>query len=151
MNYYLFVVRPENWKKLKSPTTSMWGFSDYWSSSLSGAKDGDKAVIYVSKIGAFAAVATLTGRTYRVDKNPLWLGDVYPVRIPLKFETILEDKGSYVPIEPLLPKLTSISGRPSLQASVRRLPEEDFRLICDELMKKYDEFMSKAAPHEQTT
>ena len=113
---------------------------------------GDKLVYYVIGQHSFGAICQVTSRLY-IDRTPHWseVDEVWPCRFDVKPESVLpEDK--MLDVIPLVPYLSFITEKQkqfrwgtAFMGSLKRIPEQDFYLIEQEMKKLLQGEVSKKA------
>jgi len=103
---------------------------------------GDRIVMYVTRVQAFAASVLVTGELYE-DRTKLWPGkpsnpDPYPWRFPTEPELVLPD-AAWVPAEDLAGELEHVAKWPrehwrlAFQGQIRAVGEHDTGVLLDAL------------------
>lgn len=103
---------------------------------------GDRIVLYLTRIMAFAASIRVTGELYE-DRAKIWPGkpgkaDPYPWRFPTEPE-LVPDEAAWVPAETLVDELEHIGKWPrehwklAFQGQIRAVSEHDARVLLDRL------------------
>jgi hypothetical protein len=99
---------------------------------------GDRIVLYVTGVQAFAAIVRVTGEMYE-DRERIWPGkpgkaDPYPWRFETEPELVL-DEGCFVPAEELAGELEHVRKWPpehwrlAFQGQLRTVSDADARLL----------------------
>ena len=140
MNYWLIVTSKENFKFDREKLDfKMQGISIKYKNSIKKMEKNDKVAYYIMGLQKFGAIATITG-DYVEDHTKLWTNDdeMWPARRPSKPGLVLEDD-ELIDAKKLVPNLSFIKKKDHwgvyLQGSIRKIPEEDFRLIESEMRK----------------
>jgi predicted RNA-binding protein len=133
--YWLFSVTPENFLDLKEDNFPSFGFPHKSRKLAAGIKSGDKCVLYISKRQKLGVICQITSGTYSDEDED------YPLRVNTQPELILTDE-ELLDVKKLVPQLgfitpkqKTISWGVAFQSTLRRIPEEDFRLIESEMRK----------------
>jgi hypothetical protein len=103
---------------------------------------GDRFVLYLTQVMAFAGSIRVTGELYE-DRTPLWPGkpgapDPYPWRFPSEPEVVL-DQADWVPAESFVGRLEHMAKWPAehwrlaFQGQVRTISERDTAVLLDAL------------------
>ena len=139
VSYWLCVTDEVNWRVVKN--RRVWGVSDRYSAVMERVDVGDLLVFYVKPkriCGVFVAASKPYTSTERVFKSAGPSGrEVYPHRVRLKSLVVPEECISF---ESLIQKLKFIKNKKRWTGHIRRamirIPEEAFKLIKEELIKK---------------
>ena len=100
---------------------------------------GDRIVYYIMILQKFGATATVTG-DYFEDSSKVWTDsdEMWPARRPSRPDIVLQDD-ELIDAKKLVPSLSFITNKAHwgtfLQGSIRKIPEDDFRLIESEMRK----------------
>jgi hypothetical protein len=103
---------------------------------------GDRIVLYITRVMAFAASMRVTGELFE-DRKPLWPGkpgkvDPYPWRFSCEPEWAPEES-AWVPAETLVEELEHIGRWPrehwrlAFQGQIRPVSQHDAQLLCTRL------------------
>lgn len=103
---------------------------------------GDRVVLYLTRVMAFAASIRVTGELYE-DREKIWPGkpgkaDPYPWRFPTEAELVVPED-AWVPAETLVERLEHIGKWPrehwklAFQGQIRPVSEHDAELLLDRL------------------
>ncbi|MBD0281827.1 MAG: EVE domain-containing protein [Thermoleophilaceae bacterium] len=106
---------------------------------------GDRIVLYVTGVQAFAGIVRVTGEMYE-DRSPIWPGkpskpDAYPWRFETEAEAILEED-DFVPAVELADQLEHVRKWPlehwqlAFQGQLRRVSDVDARLLEDRIRER---------------
>jgi predicted RNA-binding protein len=106
---------------------------------------GDRIVLYVTGVQAFAGIVRVTGEMYE-DRSPIWPGkpskpDAYPWRFETEPEAVLEE-GDFVPAVALADQLEHVRKWPlehwqlAFQGQLRRVSDADARLLEDRIRER---------------
>lgn len=140
MQYWLVVTSPDNFKfdrehlQFKSQ-----GLPYRFRKQVQSMQIGDRVVYYIMKIQKFGATATITGE-YKEDSTKLWTDtdEMWPARRPSEPDIILEDD-ELIDAKKLVPDLSFIENKEFwgtyFQGSIKKIPEDDFKLIESEMRK----------------
>ena len=106
---------------------------------------GDRIVLYVTGVQAFAGIVQVTGEMYE-DRSPIWPGkpsnpDAYPWRFETEPEAVLEED-DFVPAAELADQLEHVRKWPlehwhlAFQGQLRRVSDVDARLLEDRIRER---------------
>jgi predicted RNA-binding protein len=106
---------------------------------------GDRIVLYVTGVQAFAGIVRVTGEMYE-DRSPIWPGkpskpDAYPWRFETEPAAVLEE-GDFVPAVALADQLEHVRKWPlehwqlAFQGQLRRVSDADARLLEDRIRER---------------
>lgn len=107
--------------------------------ALQRMEKGDRVVYYIIGLQKFGATAVITGDYYQ-DSTKVWPDEKgsWPSRRTSKPGTVLQD-ADFVDARTLVPRLSFVKNKRKwgcfFQGSIRRIPDEDFRLVEAELRK----------------
>ena len=134
MTTYILTASPENHAVTREHGFSVIGLKERRRNQALEVVEGDRFVLYLTKIMAFAGSLTIAGELYE-DRTKLWPGkpgkaDAYPWRFPAAPEIVL-DEADYVPAESLLGRLAHLDKWPrehwklAFQGQIRAVSEAD--------------------------
>jgi predicted RNA-binding protein len=141
MQYWLIVTSPENFKFDRDTLGFKYqGLSYRFRKQVQRMTIGDRVAYYIMKLQKFGATATITGE-YFEDSTKIWTNndEMWPARRPSKPDIVLNDD-EFIDAKRLLPDLTfikreNVNWGVYFQGSIRKIPEEDFKLIESEMKK----------------
>jgi hypothetical protein len=142
---WILTASPENHEATHEHGFSVIGIKERNRPRALQIEPGDRIVLYLTKVMAFAGSVTVTGELYE-DRTKLWPGgtrggavgpgkaDAYPWRFATEPEIVL-DKDEWVPAETLATKLEHIRKWPAehwklaFQGQLRTVSEKDAKLL----------------------
>jgi predicted RNA-binding protein len=140
MQFWLVVTSSENFNSDREHLGfKLQGLPHRYRKQVKRMNVGDKVVYYIMKLQKFGATATITGE-YFEDSSRVWvdLDEMWPARRPSQPEIVLNDD-ELIDTKKLIPDLKFIENKERwgthFQGSIRKIPEEDFRLIESEMKK----------------
>lgn len=138
MQYWLCVLRKENFDINASKNFSCIGFSKRFLKSAMEINIGDKVVIYVaSKISKIAGIVEINSDYYE-SYDWVW-DDVFPIRLKTKPFIILEND-KFIDIRILINKLSFIRNKKAwryyFRHSLKKIDFKDYKLIEQYLLKR---------------
>jgi len=136
---WLCVTNEDNWRVIRD--RKIWGVSERYRRLIEAVRPGDYLIFYVMPkrvMGVFKAVSKPFESKERVFP---WRGaggrEVYPLRVRLEPVVVAEKPLMF---DELVPKLNFIRNKARWTGYLRRammaIPEGDFRLMREELIKK---------------
>lgn len=135
---WILTASPENHEATRAHGFSVIGIKERNRARALQIEPGDRIVLYLTKVMAFAGSILVTGELYE-DRTKIWPGkpgkaDAYPWRFPTKPEIVL-DEHAWVPAEDLATKLEHIRKWPpehwklAFQGQLRTVSEHDAKLL----------------------
>ena len=135
---WILTASPENHEATREHGFEVIGIKERNRARALQIEPGDRIVLYLTKVMAFAGSVVVTGEMYE-DRKKLWPGkpgkaDAYPWRFPTKPEIVL-DEDQWVPAEELATKLEHIKKWPAehwtlaFQGQLRTVSEKDAKLL----------------------
>lgn len=139
---WVLTASPENHEATRTHGFSVIGIKERNRPRALQIEPGDRIVLYLTKVMAFAGSIVVTGEMYE-DRTKLWPGkpgkaDAYPWRFPTKPEIALEED-QWVPAETLATKLEHIRKWPpehwklAFQGQLRTVSEHDCKLLLERM------------------
>jgi predicted RNA-binding protein len=139
---WILTSSPENHEATREHGFSVIGIKERNRARALQIEPGDRIVLYLTKVMAFAGSITVTGELYE-DRAKIWPGkpgkaDAYPWRFTTEPEIVLE-KEEWVPAEDLSTKLDHIRKWPpehwklAFQGQLRTVSEHDAQLLVKRL------------------
>ena len=133
---------PENFAATREHGFEVIGLKERRRAFAEQIAQGDRIVLYVTKVKAFGASIRVTGELFE-DRTKLWPGkpgkaDAYPWRFPTEPELVL-DETEWVPAEELVDELEHIRRWPrehwtlAFQGQIRPIAEHDARRLQGKL------------------
>lgn len=140
MQHWLAVTSPSNFKFDREHLNFQYqGLSHRLRKQVQKMQVGDRVVYYVMQLQKFGATATITG-DYFEDNSKLWTdeNEKWPARRPSKPDIVLFDD-ELLDAKKMVPDLLFIENKDFwgayFQGSIKKIPEEDFKLIESEMKK----------------
>jgi EVE domain len=135
---WILTASPENHEATAEHGFSVIGIKERNRARALQIEPGDRIVLYLTKVMAFAGSIVVTGEMYE-DRTKIWPGkpgkaDAYPWRFPTDPEIVL-DEPDWVPAETLSTKLEHIRKWPAehwklaFQGQLRTVSEADSQLL----------------------
>ena len=135
---WILTASPENHAATAEHGFSVIGIKERNRARALQIEPGDRIVLYLTKVMAFAGSIIVTGEMYE-DRTKIWPGkpgkaDAYPWRFPADPEIVL-DEDEWVPAETLARKLQHIRKWPAehwklaFQGQLRTVSEADSQLL----------------------
>jgi EVE domain len=139
---WVLTASPENHAATREHGFSVIGIKERNRTRALQIEPGDRIVLYLTKVMAFAGSILVTGEMYE-DRTKIWPGkpgkaDAYPWRFPTKPEIVLEDD-EWVPAEKLRTEMEHIRKWPAehwklaFQGQLRTISDADTRLLLDRM------------------
>jgi hypothetical protein len=133
---------PENYAATREHGYTVIGMKERRRRQALEMAPGDRIVLYLTRVMAFAASIRITGDMFE-DREPIWPGkpgkaDPYPWRFPTEPELVLEE-GQWVPAETLADELEHIRKWPrehwklAFQGQLRTFSEHDAALLLERM------------------
>jgi hypothetical protein len=137
---WILTASPENHAVTAAHGFAVIGMKERRRRQALEMEPGDRLVLYLTKVMAFAGAIRIAGELYE-DRTPLWPGkpgraDPYPWRFPAEPEVVL-DEPEWVPAESLLGELEHIDKWPrehwklAFQGQLRTVSERDADVLLD--------------------
>lgn len=135
---WILTASPENHEATREHDFSVIGIKERNRPRALLIEPGDRIVLYLTKVMAFAGSIRVTGELYE-DPTKLWPGkpgkaDAYPWRFPTEPEIVLA-QDEWVPAEQLATKLEHVRKWPAeywklaFQGQLRTVSEKDAKLL----------------------
>jgi hypothetical protein len=139
---WILTASPENHQATREHGFEVIGIKERNRARALQIEPGDRIVLYLTKVMAFAGSIMVTGDMYE-DRTKIWPGkpgkaDAYPWRFATKPEIVL-DESQWVPAEELATKLEHIRKWPpehwklAFQGQLRTVSDADARLLTKRL------------------
>jgi len=139
---WILTGSPENFAATRAHGFTVIGMKERRRRQALEMAPGDRIVLYLTRVMAFAASIRLTGELYE-DRTPLWPGkpgkaDPYPWRFPAEPELVLEEQ-AWVPAESLVDDLEHIRKWPrehwklAFQGQLRTVSEHDAGVLLERM------------------
>lgn len=140
---YVLTGSPDNHAATREHGFSVIGLKERRRRQALEVAEGDRIVLYLTQVQAFAGAIRVTGELYE-DRTKLWPGkpgspDPYPWRFPTEPEVVVDDEASWVPAEDLVGELEHIAKWPrehwrlAFQGQLRAVSEHDAAVLMDRL------------------
>lgn len=138
----MLTASPENHAATREHGFSVIGIKERNRTRALQIEPGDRIVLYLTKVMAFAGSILVTGEMYE-DRTKVWPGkpgkaDAYPWRFPTKPEIALEDD-EWVSAETLRTEMEHIKKWPAehwklaFQGQLRTISDADTRLLLERM------------------
>jgi EVE domain len=139
---WILTGSPENYAATREHGYRVIGLKERNRNRALEIEVGDRIVLYLTRVMAFAASIRVTGELYE-DREKIWPGkpgkvDPYPWRFPTEPELVL-DEAEWVPAEALVDELEHIGKWPrehwklAFQGQIRVVSEHDAELLLARL------------------
>lgn len=139
---WILTASPENHKATSEHGFSVIGLKERNRNRALEIASGDRVVLYLTKVMAFAGSVTVTGELYE-DREKIWPGkpgkaDAYPWRFGTKAELVLE-QDEWLPAERLVSELEHIGKWPrehwklAFQGQIRAISPHDDGVLMDRM------------------
>jgi hypothetical protein len=139
---WILTASPENHAATARHGFSVIGIKERNRARALQIEPGDRIVLYLTKVMAFAGSILVTGEMYE-DRAKIWPGkpgkaDAYPWRFPTEPEIVL-DEDDWVPAEELSRKLEHIKKWPpehwklAFQGQLRTVSDADAKLLLERM------------------
>ncbi len=140
---WILTASPENHEATKAHGFEVIGIKERNRARALQIEPGDRIVLYLTKVMAFAGSIKVTGEMYE-DRKKLWPGkpgkaDAYPWRFPTEAEIVLE-QDEWIPAETLATKLEHIKKWPAehwklaFQGQLRTVSDKDAKLLLKRMI-----------------
>jgi hypothetical protein len=137
---WILTASPENHAATAAHGFSVIGFKERRRNQALAVAPGDRFVLYLTKVMAFAGSIRVTGELYE-DRTKIWPGkpgapDPYPWRFATEPEVVLE-QDDWVPAETLVGRLEHMAKWPpehwklAFQGQVRTVSERDAGVLLE--------------------
>lgn len=141
---WILTASPENHEATRAHAFSVIGIKERNRPRALQIEPGDRIVLYLTKVMAFAGSITVTGELYE-ERTKLWPGkpgkaDAYPWRFATEPEIVLE-QDEWVAAETLATKLDHIKKWPAahwklaFQGQLRTVSKHDSKLLLGRMEK----------------
>ena len=135
---WILTGSPENYAATRERGFTVIGLKERRRAFALELAVGDRIVLYVTRVMAFAASIRVTGELFE-DRTPIWPGkprkaDAYPWRLPTEPELVLEEP-DWVAAESLAGELEHVRKWPpehwrlAFQGQIRPVSDGDARLL----------------------
>lgn len=135
---WILTASPENHEATREHGFSVIGIKERNRARALQIEPGDRIVLYLTKVMAFAGSIVVTGEMYE-DRTKIWPGkpgkaDAYPWRFPTEPEIALDEE-DWIPAEQLSTKLEHIKKWPqehwklAFQGQLRTVSDADAKLL----------------------
>ena len=142
---WILTASPENHAATRELGFTVIGMKERRRNQALQMAEGDRLVLYLTKVMAFAGSVRITGALYE-ERTKLWPGkpgapDPYPWRFPTEPEVVL-DEADYVPAESLVGRLEHMAKWPpehwrlAFQGQLRPVSERDAATLLDAMQAK---------------
>jgi predicted RNA-binding protein len=139
---WILTGSPENYEATREHEFAVIGLKERNRNRALEIEPGDRIVLYLTRVMAFAASVRVEGEMYE-DRAKIWPGkpgkvDAYPWRFPTSPEVVLEDS-SWVSAESLVDELEHIGKWPrehwklAFQGQIRPVSEHDATVLIERL------------------
>jgi hypothetical protein len=139
---WILTGSPENFAATRAHGFALIGLKERRRRQALEIEPGERIVLYLTGVMAFAASVRVTGELYE-ERTPVWPGkpgkaDPYPWRFPTEPEWILEEP-AWIPAESMVDELEHIRKWPrehwklAFQGQLRSIGEGDAHLLCERL------------------
>jgi hypothetical protein len=139
---WILTASPENHEATRERGFSVIGIKERNRARALQIEPGDRIVLYLTKVMAFAGSILVTGEMYE-DRQKIWPGkpgkaDAYPWRFATEPEIVLEQE-EWVPAETLATKLEHIKKWPpehwklAFQGQLRTVSAHDTKLLLKQM------------------
>ena len=140
MATWVLTGSPENYEATAARGHTLIGMKERRRLMAEQMEPGDRIVLYLTRVMAFAAAIRLTGPMFE-DRTPVWPGkpgkvDPYPWRFEAEPELVLEDD-AWLPAETVKDELEWIRKWPAehwklaFQGQLRTVSDADARVLLD--------------------
>ncbi len=139
---WILTGSPENYAATREHGYEVIGLKERNRNRALEIAPGDRIVLYLTRVMAFAASIRVTGELYE-DRVKIWPGkpgkaDPYPWRFATAPE-LVRDEGDWIPAETLVGTLEHIGKWPvehwklAFQGQIRAVSEHDADVLCERL------------------
>lgn len=141
--FYMIITNEKDYKIDIENNFKVVGFPERNRKSVKNFKKGDKIIFYITKKSVFASIVEVTAE-YFYEKKQIWNDeyDLYPHRINCEPLYVIEDHNLMVYIKDVWDDLDFIKNKTKwgsqVQGSFRNLTKNDYNIIKNEIVKRYD-------------
>jgi hypothetical protein len=139
---WILTGSPENYEATKDHDFTVIGVKERNRARALGIEPGDRIVLYLTRVMAFAASIRVEGEMYE-DRAKIWPGkpgkaDIYPWRFHTSPEIVL-DEPLWVPAQSLVGRLEHIAKWPeehwtlAFQGQIRSVSDHDAQILTEQL------------------
>jgi hypothetical protein len=139
---WILTASPDNHAATRAHGFELIGLKERRRRQALEVEVGDRFVLYLTKVMAFAGAIRVTGELFE-DRAPVWPGkpgkaDAYPWRFPTEPEVVVEED-EWVPAESLLGELEHLDKWPrehwklAFQGQLRPVSEHDAGVLLERL------------------
>lgn len=139
---WILTGSPENYEATREHGFAVIGLKERNRARALQIEPGDRIVLYLTRVMAFAACIRIEGELYE-DRTKIWPGkpgkaDAYPWRFPTSAEVVLADD-EWIPAESLVDELEHIRKWPkehwklAFQGQIRPVSERDARVLAERM------------------
>jgi hypothetical protein len=139
---WILTGSPENYEATREHGFAVIGLKERNRARALQIEPGDRIVLYLTRVMAFAACIRIEGELYE-DRTKIWPGkpgkaDAYPWRFPTSPEVVLADD-EWIPAESLVDELEHIRKWPkehwklAFQGQIRPVSEHDARVLAERM------------------
>ena len=139
---WILTGSPANYEATRAHDFSVIGMKERRRRQAQEMQPGDRIVLYLTQVGAFAGSLILTGELYE-DRTPIWPGkpgnpDAYPWRFPCRPEVVL-DEHDWVPADSVKDELEHVGKWPAehwklaFQGQLRTVSDADADVLLDRM------------------
>ena len=139
---WILTGSPENYEATKDHDFDVIGVKERNRARALGIEPGDRIVLYLTRVMAFAASIRVEGEMYE-DRAKIWPGkpgkaDIYPWRFHTSPEIVL-DEPLWVPAQSLVGRLEHIAKWPeehwtlAFQGQIRPVSDHDAQILTEQL------------------
>jgi EVE domain len=139
---WILTGSPENYEATKDHDFTVIGLKERNRARALGIEPGDRIVLYLTRVMAFAASIRVEGEMYE-DRAKIWPGkpgkaDIYPWRFHTSPEIVL-DEPLWVPAQSLVGRLEHIAKWPeehwtlAFQGQIRSVSDHDAEILTEQL------------------
>lgn len=139
---WILTGSPENYEATKDHDFTVIGLKERNRARALGIEPGDRIVLYLTRVMAFAASIRVEGEMYE-DRAKIWPGkpgkaDIYPWRFHTSPEIVL-DAPLWVPAQSLVGRLEHIAKWPeqhwtlAFQGQIRSVSDHDAEILTEQL------------------
>ncbi len=139
---WILTGSPENYEATKDHDFTVIGLKERNRARALGIESGDRIVLYLTRVMAFAASIRVEGEMYE-DRAKIWPGepgkaDIYPWRFHTSPEIVL-DEPLWVPAQSLVGRLGHIAKWPeehwtlAFQGQIRSVSDHDAQILTERL------------------
>jgi len=131
MNYWIYVLRKENFEITSENNFSLIGFPERKTKAAKQMNVGDKIVLYIaSNVSKIAGILEIKSDYYE-SRTWIW-DDTFPIRLKTKPYIILK-KDNFLDMRQLKDKLSFITNKQAWKVyfmqTLKKIDEKDYKLI----------------------